>query len=278
MISRSVAAQEIPEPKTEQERKILDEVNWPDPRPQKREDLLISEKVLNAHEDVASIPLSFNFDRKVGTQHTGTTTYVNTQPYVPFRLSSDYSWVLYPSITYQWFNNFSGINAQGFKPVVVQSYFTQSGQSTLRTSFGAGPMMVIASGSGIEFGSKENGVGYTLGGIHRTERWVVGFLSYQSFAVGAPKFGPSANNVWANPFVKFITEKAGNLTINTETLINMDTGARSVPINIMGSKIVNFGSQPLLLTVGARYYAVNTMFGGAQGWGGTVGLMYAFSN
>jgi hypothetical protein len=137
----------------------LKEVNWPDPHPRKREDLLISEKILNAHEDVASVPISFNFDRNIGTQHTGTTQYVTLQPYVPFRLDSDYSVVLYPTATYQHFQNFDGINAQGFKPFVLQSFLTQSGQNTLRTSFGAGPMVVIPSGAGLEFGSRQTGVG-----------------------------------------------------------------------------------------------------------------------
>lgn len=88
----------------------------------------------------------------------------------------------------------------------------------------------------------------------------------------------SANNAFLHPFLTFITAKAGNFTLDTETTINLDSGMRSVPINLMASKIVNFGSQPLLVTLGARYYAVNTMFGGAQGWGGRIGLMYAFPN
>lgn len=254
----------------------LKEVNWPDPHPRKREDLLISEKILNAHEDVATVPLSFNFDRNTGMQHRGSTQYVTLQPYVPFRLDENYSVVVYPTATYQYFQNFDGINSQGFKPFVLQSFLTQSGQSTLRTSFGAGPMVVIPSGAGLEFGSKQTGVGYSLAGIHRTERWVTGFLGYQSFAVSAPTQGLSANNVQLRPFLTFITSKAGNITLDTETSVNMDNGMRSVPINLMASKIINFGPQPLLVTLGARYYAVNTMFGGAQGWGGRIGLMYAF--
>lgn len=256
----------------------LKEVNWPDPHPRKREDLLISEKVLNAHEDVGSVPISYNFDRNTGEQHRGTTQYVTLQPYVPFRLDADYSIVLYPSATYQYFQNFDGVNAQGFKPFVLQSFLTQSGQNTLRTSFGAGPMVVIPSGAGLEFGSRQTGVGYSLGGIHRTEQWVTGFLGYQSFAASASQPGMSANNAFLHPFLTFITAKAGNITLDTETTINLDSGMRSVPINLMASKIVNFGSQPLLVTLGARYYAVNTMFGGAQGWGGRIGLMYAFPN
>lgn len=275
-LGRIAVAQESPKPQTEQDREIFDEVNWPDPRPQKREDLLISEKVLNAHEDVASVPLSYNFDRNTGTQHTGTTQYVTLQPYVPFRLDADYSVVLYPTATYQYFQNFDGINSQGFKPFVLQSFLTQSGQSTLKTSFGAGPMVVIPSGAGLEFGSRQTGVGYSLAGIHRTERWVTGFLGYQSFAASAQQLGMSANNAFLHPFLTFITAKAGNITLDTETTINLDSSMRSIPINLMASKIINFGPQPLLITLGARYYAVNTMFGGAQGWGGRIALTYAF--
>lgn len=38
----------------------------------------------------------------------------------------------------------------------------------------------------------------------------------------------------------------------------MNTGTHSYPINLTGSKIVNFGDVPLLITLGAKYYTVNT--------------------
>jgi hypothetical protein len=264
---------------TESEKTVQEEVLWPDPQPKKKEELLISEKVLNAHEDVAAIPITYNFDQKVGQAHQGTTNYINAQPYVPFRLSENYSFVLYPSFTYQYFNNFDGINSQAFKPIVLQTFFTQSGQTTLRTSFGVGPMMVIPTGAGLEFGTQQTGVGYTFGGFHRTERWVVGLLGYQSFGVSPPqKLPPSANYVSVHPTIKYITAKAGSITLNSEATFHTDGQGNSVPINLMGSKIVSFGNQPLLLTLGVRYWAVSTGYGGAQGWGGRIGVMYSFAD
>lgn len=264
---------------TESEKTVQEEVLWPDPQPKKKEELLISEKLLNAHEDVASIPISYNFDQKVGKAHQGTTNYVSIQPYVPLRLSADYSFIVYPSVTYQHFNNFDGVYSQALKPIILQTFISQSGQSTLRTSFGLGPMMVIPTGAGLEFGTQQTGVGYSFGGFHRTERWVAGLLGYQSFGVTPPqKLPPSANYVALHPTLKFITSKAGSITLNSEATFHTDGQGNSVPINLMGSKIVSFGKQPLLLTLGIRYWAVSTGYGGAQGWGGRIGLMYSFAD
>lgn len=270
----SLAAEE----KAEEALSTQEAVLWPDPQPRKKEELLISEKRLNAHEDVASIPLSYNFDRNIGSEHKGTTNLISVQPYVPFRLTEDYSFIVFPSLTYQYFENFDGKNAQALKPVILQTYIAQSGQSTLRTSYGFGPMVAIPTGAGPEFGSRQTGVGYSFAGFHRTERWVVGLLGYQSFATSSQLNVPSANNVFVHPTIKFITSKAGSIALDSEAFFNTDGQGNSIPVNLMGSKIINFGSQPFLLTLGVRYWAVNSTYGGAQGWGGRLALTYSFAN
>ena len=107
----------------------------------------------------------------------------------------------------------------------------------------------------------------------------MGTYAYQSFGVGAiPTTGTTANNISIQPFVTYITKRYGNITLDSESVINIDTGARSYPINLMGSRLIEIGDTPLLFTLGVRYYAINTNIGGAQGWGGRIGLTYAFSH
>jgi hypothetical protein len=241
--------------------------------------LISSERQLQAQEDIASVPIYYNFDQKVGTAHKGSTQYTQIEPYIPYRINSDYSWVLHPQVTYQTFNNFDGYSSSGFKPIVIQSFFTKTGQSRLQNSFGFGPMVQIRTNMPWMYGSSQNGVGYSLGAIHRTEDWVMGTYAYQSFGVGAtPTIGATANNISIQPFVTYITKRFGNITLDSESAINIDTGARSYPINLMASRLIEIGDIPLLFTLGVRYYAINTNIGGAQGWGGRIGLTYAFSH
>jgi len=240
--------------------------------------LISSERRLEAEDDVASVPIYTNFDQKIGTARKGSTQYTEIGPYIPYRINSDYSWVLHPQVTYQTFDNFDGYSSSGFKPTIIQSFFTRTGQSRLQNSFGFGPMVQIRTNMPWMYGSPQNGVGYSLYGIHRTENWVMGASAYQSFGVGAtPTVGATANNIFIQPFVTYITKKYGNITLDSESIINISTGSRSYPINLMGSKIIEIGDMPLLFTLGVRYYAVNTNLGGAQGWGGRIGLTYAFS-
>lgn len=241
--------------------------------------LVTTERVLNAQEDVATVPLTYDFDQKVGSAHQGSTQYTKLSPYVPFRINSDYSLVVMPTVTYQSFNNFDGYSSSGFAPTKIQTYFTQSNQAHQKFSYGVGPMVQIRTNMPFMYGSSQNAVGYSFGAIHRSEDWIVGVLGYQSFGMGSIQTNNvSATNVFARPFVTYITKRYGSITLDSESLINTTSGSHSYPINLMGSKIVNFGDIPLLLTIGARYYAVNTIYGGAQGWGGRLGITYAFSN
>jgi hypothetical protein len=243
------------------------------------ERLISSERVLGAHDGVASIPINFNFDQKVGLAHQGSTQYTKIQPYIPYRINPDYSFVVQPNITYQSFSNFDGYSSSGLTPIVIESFLTQSDQRTRTTSLGIGPMVQIRTNMPWMFGSSQNGAGYSLGAIHRTEDWIVGMTAYQSFGLGAtPTTSMSANNISFRPFVTYITKRYGNYTLDSESLINIDSGMHSYPVNLTGSKLVNLGDVPLLFTLGVRYYTVNTLMGGAQGWGGRIGITYAFSN
>ena len=244
-----------------------------------KERLISSERQLQAQDNVASVPIYFNFDQKVGLGHQGSTKYTQIEPWLPYRINSDYSYVVHPQFTYQSFNNFDGYSSSGFKPVIIESFFTESNVTRLKNSFGFGPMVQIGTNMPAMYGSSQNAVGYSMGAIHRSEDWIVGAYAYQSFGLGAmPLNGPSANNVGFQPFITYITKRYGNITLDCESITNIYTGAHAYPINLMGSKLIEVGDLPLLFTIGARYYTVNTNQGGAQGWGGRIGLTYAFSH
>ena len=87
-----------------------------------KERLISSERQLQAQDNVASVPIYFNFDQKVGLGHQGSTQYTQIGPWLPYRINSDYSYVVHPQITYQSFNNFDGYSSSGFKPVIIESF------------------------------------------------------------------------------------------------------------------------------------------------------------
>jgi hypothetical protein len=250
-------------------------INPLDPGVQK---LVSTQRLLQPQDNVVSAPIYYNFDQKVGLAHKGSTQYTEIEPFIPYRLSSEYSFVVHPQITYQSFSNFDGYSGSGLKPIIIQSYFTQSDPNRRVNSFGIGPMLQIRTTMPWMFGSSQNGAGYSVGAAHRTENWVYSLYGYQSFGLGAtPTMGPSANNIYLQPAITYITKRYGNITLNSESTINMNTGAHSYPVNLMGSRLISIGDVPLLFTLGVRYYTVNTNIGGAQGWGGRLGITYAFN-
>ena len=203
------------------------------------EKLVSTQRLLQAQDNIASVPIYYNFDQKVGLAHKGSTHYTEIEPYLPYRLSSEYSFVVHPQITYQSFTNFDGYSGSGLKPIIIQSYFTQSDVNKRVNSFGIGPMIQIRTTMPWMFGSPQNGAGYSLGAVHRTENWVYALYGYQSFGLGAtPIMGASANNIYLQPAITYITKRYGNITLNSESIINMNTGAHSYPVNLMGSRLM----------------------------------------
>lgn len=244
-----------------------------------RQRLISSEKILGAQDDVASVPIYFNFDQKVGLAHLGTTQYTQIEPRLPYRINSEYSYIIQPTISYQTFYNYDGYSSSGFNPTIIQSFFTQSDPKNRINSLYFGPMIQIKTNMPSQFGTSQNGAGYSAAAIHRTEDWVIGVMGFQSFGLGAiPTIGVSANNIMLRPFLTYITKKYGNYTLDVESVTNIDNGMHAYPINFMASKLIDIGDTSFLLTAGIRYYSINTIIGGAQGWGGRLGLTYAFSN
>jgi hypothetical protein len=83
----------------------------------------------------------------------------------------------------------------------------------------------------------------------------VGILARQlnSFASAGPNRA-SISQLYLQPFVSYTTNSATSFTLNTESTYDWNARQWTAPLNLMFSRVVKFGTQPVQFLVGGRYY------------------------
>ena len=107
------------------------------------------------------------------------------------------------------------------------------------------------------------------------EPWTVGLLTYNTWNAGGRSTYGTANNLFYQPFVSYVTKDAWTFTLNTQSTFNWDVGRAENPMNATVSKLVKIGETPISFSVGARYY-LSSIPGGPSGWGARASATFLF--
>jgi hypothetical protein len=77
------------------------------------------------------------------------------------------------------------------------------------------------------------------------------------------------------PFISYTTKDQWTFTLNTESTYNWQAKQWTVPLNALVSKLVRFGTQPVSLALGVRYYAASPD-NGPKGFGARLSITFLF--
>lgn len=114
-----------------------------------------------------------------------------------------------------------------------------------------------------------------------TERWSVGPTAVAVKQSGSFTYGGLANHLWSlaggdlrpvvsatflQPFLGYVTRVLTTIALNAEATYDWTRGEASIPLHLTVSQLLKIGSQPLSLSVAARYWAESPA-GGPRGWG-----------
>lgn len=231
----------------------------------------LAAKLTNPVADLISIPFQYNYDANIGVDKKGTSNSITFQPVVPVKLNNDWNYILRPIVTLESLGNVNGYSGTGAGPVTVETFFSPRAASEY--IWGVGPVVTTPSLSGRNFGTAQTGVGVTAVGLVMKAPWTVGLLTYNTWGTGGDTTYGTANNLFYQPFVSYVTKDAWTYSLNTQSTYNWDTKQSENPMNATVSKLVKFGEMPVSFTVGARYY-LNSMPGGPSGWGARASVTF----
>lgn len=233
----------------------------------------LASKLTNPVADLISVPFQYNYDANIGADQKGTSNSLVVQPVVPVKLNSNWNYILRPVFTLQSLNNVNGYSGTGAGPVVVETFFSPRAASEF--IWGVGPVVSTPSLSGSNFGTDQTGVGISAVGLWMKEPWTVGLLTYNTWNAGGRSTYGTANNLFYQPFVSYVTKDAWTFTLNTQSTFNWDVGRAENPMNATVSKLVKIGETPISFSVGARYY-LSSIPGGPSGWGARASATFLF--
>ena len=233
----------------------------------------IAKKLTNPVASLISVPFQYNYDANIGGDKKGTANSLVVQPVIPVKLNSDWNYILRPVMTFETLNKVNGYSGTGAGPIVFETFFSPKPSGDF--IWGVGPAVSTPSLSGSHFGTSQTGVGVSAVGLIMKSPWTAGLLTYNTWNAGGSAANGTANNLYYQPFVSYVTPSAWTYSLNLQSTFNWDTRRAENPMNATISKLVKFGNVPVSFSVGARYY-LSSVPGGPSGWGGRASVTFVF--
>ena len=216
----------------------------------------LAKKLSNPVSAMISIPFQNNFEWGIGALD-GFRWTMNVQPVVPVELSANWNLIVRTIMPIIDQNDVVGPNSQFGLGDITQSFFLSPNGGSL--IWAIGPVLYYPSATDPNIGAKKWGAGPTALALKQTGPWTYGMLANHiwSFADAGGGAGRSdISNTFLQPFFAYNTKKATTFTLNTESTYDWEHHQWTVPINVIVSQLLKFGSQPVQIGLGYKYYAV----------------------
>lgn len=221
----------------------------------------------NALYPYTKLPVSYNYNQKMGSANSGHQNEYSLNPVVPVSITDDVKLLINPLLTY---NNNSGANqvTDQYQPLQLALPFIPAHAKYWYAGFG--PYFQTPA-SNANNGSKQAGVGFTSGLFFTPEHWVIGTTMYNSWGVGSDMSGGSANVLYFQPLISYTTDSAWTYNLLSQISYNYNAHNSTNQLTLSGGKTVKFGVTPVQVQFGPTYMATTNSMS-AKGVGAFLGL------
>ncbi|MBF8179785.1 transporter [Herminiimonas contaminans] len=218
----------------------------------------LAKKLSNPVAALISVPLQYNYDHHYGPDKNGHKSYLNVQPVVPISLNADWNVI---SRTIVPIASQSGVipgsSESGLGDVTQSLFFSPKAPTSSGIIWGVGPAFLLPTGTDPNLSARKWGAGPTGVILKQDGPWTYGALASHIWGVGGSSSRRDLSNTFLQPFLSYTTKDAWTYSLNTESTYDWKAKEWSLPINLMVSKLVKFGTQPVSLGGGVRYWADN---------------------
>jgi hypothetical protein len=225
----------------------------------------LAKKLSNPVAALISIPFQLNYDENIGPDDDGSRWTLNIQPVVPFSIGEDWNLIsrsILPVVSIDGIPPGAGSDL-GFGDTVQSFFFSPKAPTAGGWIWGVGPVLLLPTSSGSNFGLGEWGGGITGVALRQQGPWTYGALGNHIVDFTGDT---DLNQTFLQPFVSYTTPTAWTFALNSESTYDWEAEDWSVPVNAMVSKVTTVGGQPVSFGGGVRYWAETTP-GGPEGWG-----------
>lgn len=229
----------------------------------------LAKKALNPVAAMYSLPVQYNWDQKMGPGGDGKRSLTNIQPVLPFSLNDDWNLIsrtILPVVDQHGLGG--GADKSGVGDI-TQSFFLSPRQPTESGwILGAGPALLIPTGSDEVLSSEQWGLGPTAVALKQSNGWTRGILANHIWGLdGSPPDGKEkVNQTFLQPFLSYTNRTLTTFGANTEASYDWQAREWSVPINLNVTQLLKVDGHPLTVQAGPRYW-LDSPENGPQGWG-----------
>lgn len=236
----------------------------------------LAKQLSNPVAALISVPFQLNRDHDYGDPERGHRWTLNIQPVVPIGLNAEWNVIsrtILPVVSQE--DVFPGAKQSGIGDVVQSFFFSPKAPTAGGLIWGAGPVLLLPTGSDSELSGRKWGLGPTGVVLKQSGPWTYGALANHIWSVAGDDDRADVSATFLQPFVSYTTRQAWTFTVNSESTYDWKNEQWSVPVNGMVSKLMKFGDQPVSLGGGVRYWADGPR-GGPHGVGYRLVLTFLF--
>ncbi|MDX1650333.1 MAG: transporter, partial [Myxococcota bacterium] len=137
----------------------------------------------------------------------------------------------------------------------VQSFFFSPKDPVGGWILGAGPVLLLPTGTEPALRSEQLGLGPTGVALQQRGGWTYGALFNHLWGVTDEDDNARVDATFLQPFLTYTWPTATTLALNAEATYDWEADDLTLPINLGVSQVLQLGGQPLSVQLGGRYYA-----------------------
>ena len=245
----------------------------------------IAKKLANPIADLLNIPFQFNFDNNAsrytdefGNQTSGRRFQLNIQPVVPIVLNNDWNIISQsniPIIDQHDIRPQSGTQS-GLGDISQNLFLSPSMATESGVIWGIGSAFQLPTGTDALTSSRKWSMGPGAVVAQEKGHWFYGLLVNHVWSFAGSSRGKDVSATYLQPFVSYITSNAWTFTLVSEASYDWTNRSWTAPVDLVGVKVLEFGSKKISVGGGIRYWAASPESGPAD-WGGRVTVTWIYS-
>jgi len=235
----------------------------------------LAKKLANPVSSLISVPFQNNSDYGIGA-YRGSRNTMNIQPVVPISVSEDLNLIgraILPVITQ--YNIYGQGSRQSGLSDMVLSGFLSPKNSKNGLTWGAGPVLLLPTGTDDLLTAKKIGLGPTAVVLKQSGGWTYGILLNQIWSIAGSSAYSNISQMFAQPFLNYNWSSGAGLGTNLEMTQNWVSDQTMLWLNPTVSGVASLGTQKVSLALGPRFNLASPE--GARsdwGWRGVVIFLF----